>query len=110
MSLRIRRPVTDTPDDLAITAKSDNVHPDVGVVERSPVPLPTNPSRCNNYARDGTPIFRRNSGCRGTPALTLIEVLSPANKRGAGYREYVEKRTRILLSASHLLEIDLLVG
>ena len=40
--------------------------------------------------------------------VTLIKVLSPANKRGEGHREYVEERTRVLMSTSHLLEIDLL--
>lgn len=40
--------------------------------------------------------------------ITAIELLSPANKRGEGYREYNEKRIRILQSRTHLLEIDLL--
>jgi Protein of unknown function (DUF4058) len=40
--------------------------------------------------------------------VTAIEVLSPTNKRGDGYAEYVARRQRILLSTAHLLEIDLL--
>lgn len=40
--------------------------------------------------------------------VTVIEVLSPTNKRGKGYIEYQEKRGRILSSFAHLLEIDLL--
>jgi hypothetical protein len=40
--------------------------------------------------------------------VTVIEVLSPTNKRGSGYEEYLAKRQRILMSSSHLLEIDLL--
>ena len=40
--------------------------------------------------------------------VTAIELLSPTNKRGDGYEEYVTKRQRILLSRAHLLEIDLL--
>ncbi|NJK80652.1 MAG: DUF4058 family protein [Chloroflexaceae bacterium] len=40
--------------------------------------------------------------------VTAIEVLSLSNKRSEGYGEYVEKRTRILRSRVHLLEIDLL--
>src|SRR5205823_14221409 len=40
--------------------------------------------------------------------VTAIEVLSPTNKRGEGYREYVAKRSRLLQSTAHLLEIDLL--
>ena len=40
--------------------------------------------------------------------VTCIEVLSPTNKRGEGRDEYLAKRRRILLSAAHLVEIDLL--
>jgi hypothetical protein len=44
--------------------------------------------------------------------VTVIEVLSPTNKRpGAdGYREYRAKRDAVLLSAAHRVEIDLLRG
>ena len=40
--------------------------------------------------------------------VTAIEVLSPANKRGEGRREYLRTRRRLLLSSTHLMEIDLL--
>jgi hypothetical protein len=40
--------------------------------------------------------------------VTVIEILSPTNKRGDGYKEYVEKRERILRTSTHLMEIDLL--
>jgi hypothetical protein len=40
--------------------------------------------------------------------VTLIEILSPANKRGDGWREYVDRRTEVLHTKTHLLEIDLL--
>lgn len=40
--------------------------------------------------------------------VTLIEILSPVNKRGAGAREYAERRGELLQTATHLLEIDLL--
>ncbi|MCI0690961.1 DUF4058 family protein [candidate division KSB1 bacterium] len=39
--------------------------------------------------------------------VTAIEVLSPTNKRGEGYREYLDRR-RVLCSMAHLMEIDLL--
>jgi hypothetical protein len=44
--------------------------------------------------------------------VTVIEVLSPANKRPGsdGRREYLKKRHEILRSDSHLVEIDLLLG
>ena len=40
--------------------------------------------------------------------VTAIEVLSPVNKTGEGRTEYLAKRRRVLLSPSHLMEIDLL--
>jgi hypothetical protein len=40
--------------------------------------------------------------------VTAIELLSPSNKVGTGRREYLAKRSQILLSDVHLLEIDLL--
>ncbi len=41
-------------------------------------------------------------------AVATIEILSPTNKyQGEGRREYVDKRLRILESATHLVEIDL---
>ncbi len=40
--------------------------------------------------------------------VTVIEVLSPTNKRGEGYAEYLARRQRLLLSSAHLMEIDLL--
>ena len=44
--------------------------------------------------------------------VTVIEILSPANKRQGtdGRREYLTKRTEVLRSASHLVELDLLRG
>jgi hypothetical protein len=39
--------------------------------------------------------------------VTVIEVLSPANKIGVGAREYAERRAAILATKTHLLEIDL---
>lgn len=42
--------------------------------------------------------------------VTVIEVLSPANKHGEGAREYNERRVELLATQAHLLEIDLLRG
>ncbi|MEZ6128592.1 MAG: DUF4058 family protein [Planctomycetaceae bacterium] len=44
--------------------------------------------------------------------VTVIELLSPSNKRagGDGQREYLKKRDEILSSPTHLVEIDLLRG
>ncbi len=41
-------------------------------------------------------------------AVTVIEILSPVNKRGAGRQKYESKRLEILESQTHLVEIDLL--
>lgn len=40
--------------------------------------------------------------------VTVIEVLSPANKRGDGRLRYLQKRERILESQANLVEVDLL--
>lgn len=42
--------------------------------------------------------------------VTLIEILSPANKQGPGAAEYHERRIALLQTRTHLLEIDLLRG
>lgn len=40
--------------------------------------------------------------------VAVIELLSPTNKSGDGRREYLSKRSEVLYSSSHLVEIDLL--
>lgn len=40
--------------------------------------------------------------------VTAIDILSPVNKRGDGYREYMQRRTDLFRSRVHLLELDLL--
>lgn len=40
--------------------------------------------------------------------VTVIEILSPVNKMGDGAMEYVEKRSALMATSVHLLEIDLL--
>ena len=43
--------------------------------------------------------------------VTVIEVLSPANKTpGEGYRQYRRKQEQLLASSLHLVEIDLLAA
>jgi hypothetical protein len=39
--------------------------------------------------------------------VTVIEILSPINKRGDGAREYIERRRDLMRTRTHLLEIDL---
>jgi Protein of unknown function (DUF4058) len=40
--------------------------------------------------------------------VTAIEVLSPTNKKGEGFREYRNRREKIMRTTAHLIEIDLL--
>ena len=110
-----RRFVTDTLDDVTIT--TGDLHPDVGVfksahparereetVTGAPPPLQLAtviPERAPHVTVEIRDVAHRT-------LVTVIEVLSPTNKRGAGYREYLEKRQRLLLSTAHLMEIDLL--
>jgi hypothetical protein len=42
--------------------------------------------------------------------VTLIEILSPANKYGEGARDYEDRRLELLKTRTHILEIDLLRG
>lgn len=42
--------------------------------------------------------------------ITSIELLSPYNKRGDGLLDYRRKRTTLIASAVHLVEVDLLRG
>ena len=45
---------------------------------------------------------------RTSEVITVIEILSPVNKRGVGRQKYENKRLEILESQTHLVEIDLL--
>lgn len=49
---------------------------------------------------------------RSGEVITVIELLSPGNKRRGsdGRREYMEKREAVLRSGTHLVELDLLRG
>lgn len=92
------------------------MYPDVGVVEHSQTPIPTlgapaitAPLKTEIAIGEGIPhvwVEIRDTATRSL--VTVIEILSPANKRGEGRAEYLLKRHRIFLSTSHLLEIDLL--
>ena len=47
---------------------------------------------------------------KGREVVTVIEVLSPWNKTGDGYREYLDKRDDLLGTPVNLIELDLLRG
>ncbi len=42
--------------------------------------------------------------------VTIVEILSPVNKRGQGAQEYLDRRIELMQTATHLLEIDLLTA
>ncbi len=87
IALMDERVLWDAPDD-DVRIDAIESRPDVGVLE-----------------------YHRSVGVRDVAERRLvcaIEVMSPTNKNGVGYRKYLLKRGRILLSAAHLIEIDLL--
>lgn len=111
----VERFVTEVLDDVSITTA--DIYPDVGVAETQtiyqldqdrttwgdlPLQLATLiPTRVPHVSIEIRDVAERE-------LVTAIEVISPTNKRGSGYLEYLDKRQRVLASAAHLLEIDLL--
>lgn len=114
VALPLERLILDIPEDIAIATSS--IYPDVSVatgaretrsvreatVMFAPLRLATViPERIPQVSIEIRDVKHRQ-------LITSIELLSPTNKRGNGRREYLEKRYQILLSSTHLLEIDLL--
>jgi hypothetical protein len=92
-------------------------YPDVHVVQTAPAGTPSSPSTLELTP----PTMEVDTPPISVPQLrveirdvaqrhlvTVIEILSRANKIGAGARQYVEKREDLLATDVHLLEIDLL--
>jgi hypothetical protein len=114
MALTIRRLILDVPEDTDVAI--EGIYPDVAVM-RSDSPELGLPA-----VGTGTPALKLMTlmpesvphisveirEVKGRQLVTVIEILSPSNKRGAGRDEYLAKRGKILLSDVHLLEIDLL--
>jgi hypothetical protein len=110
-----RRFVTEIPEDVAISM--GDIYPDVivsKVAEQSEaygstvtlIPSPIQiatiiPARVPLVSIEIRDVAQRE-------LVTAIEMLSPTNKRGEEYHEYLDKRPRILYSTAHLIEIDLL--
>ena len=113
-ALTPERFVFDTFEDVGIS--QGIMLPDVGVLRSDvPGPSPSGPAILEAPLKLATEmptaiphvtIEIRDTSNR--ELVTVIEVLSPTNKRGEGRVEYLVKRRRVLLSAAHLLEIDLL--
>ena len=110
-----RRFVTELLGEVAIS--SANIYPDAsiidtlepGSVDQNSSPVAPAPLELATVIPAQIPLITieiRDVAQR--ELITAIEVLSPTNKRGDGYQEYLDKRGRILHSRAHLIEIDLL--
>lgn len=113
LALTTERFVYEDPDSVAIATAS--VYPDVGVaasgfgVSGGAKETATAPLTLETVMPATIPhVTVEIRDTAGRELVTAIEVLSPTNKRGEGYAEYLAKRRRILLSTAHLMEIDLL--
>jgi uncharacterized protein DUF4058 len=93
--------------------------PDVTLLQYSPqrapaesalaVVEPDTPTAVGNYLDEAQrqPFIEIVHADTGT-VVTIIEVLSPSNKIGAGRQDYLRQQERMLSSGTHLVEIDLL--
>ena len=105
---------------------ADFINPDVMVLERPEEPSPSTEGSGGTATLVAvTPVVlsvpipeRRRQAYltvrerESMEVITVIEVLSPSNKRSGsdGQREYLSKREAVLLSGTHLVELDLLRG
>lgn len=102
-------------EEVGIMAAID-VYPDVAVLEResqssTTAVTPVISAPLQRLALPTERIHSRTVQIRLTSDNTLvtaIALLSPDNKRGRGLEQYRHKRTRLLSSPCHLVEIDLL--
>lgn len=101
--------IVDVPESVSIGRR--DIYPDTAVAREAPPvwAVSTAPAPVEVLAPIPTEIPHyvvEIHTADGKELVTTIEVLSPANKRGRGYAEYLEKRLAILLSSVHLIEID----
>jgi len=105
----MRRFIMEMPESVVISRR--DIYPDTAVIhETAPVwtaPAPPRPVQVATLLPQEIPHYVVEIYAADKKELvTSIEVLSPANKRGKGYFEYLEKRVAILQSRVHLIEID----
>lgn len=107
----------DADDSLAVSnAERSSIYPDVGVyshrrkrVTPPLVAIAPPPLRVKSAFPEDVPhMSLRVLDVKGRKLVAAIELLSPTNKRGVGRKQYLARRTRILNSSAHLMEIDLL--
>lgn len=113
----------DTEDRVVVTPRR-NIYPDISVLRLATAPnrpqdsrgrvATLEPSSADQafYVRHETPPVQRQVALRtveNNELVTVIEVLSPTNKRfGRDRDEYLAKQAELLASEVHFLEIDLL--
>ncbi|MCP5101484.1 MAG: DUF4058 family protein [Chloroflexi bacterium] len=111
----VRRFVMDSSGDISVTTPKQTTIPDTGIFKvqeqvaaygASTMPQPIKiatiiPAKVPIYSVEIRDVAER-------ALVTAIEILSPTNKRGEGFKEYLHKRGQILSSSTHLLEIDFL--
>ncbi len=106
-----------------VIGRTHHIYPDVAVLERQPEEGSQQRQPVTATATVTAPLTRaievpeqfklravRVYETTTNLLITTIEILSPANKNGEGFREYQRKRSRLLRSDIHLVEIDLLRG
>lgn len=114
IALPVERFVMEITSGVSVTTAS--LYPDIGLVETQAAPYVkaevtaiTTPLRLATVMPEAVPhVTIEIRDTKQRQLVTVIEILSPTNKRGEGQREYLTKRQRLLLSSVHLLEIDLL--
>jgi hypothetical protein len=103
------------PEDIVIEEK---IRPDVAVAKRSKLPMKARPQasivapvkmELPRPRPRKVPHFRvAIRDLENNKLVTVIEFLSPINKRGLGRKQYLAKRSLILESPVNLVEVDLL--
>ena len=110
----VRRFVMDMPDEVGIITSRQATIPDTGIYGAKEPPsaytaVLTPSLKMATIMPEQIPVYSIEiRDVANRHLVAAIEIISPTNKRGDGYREYLDKRNRILSSTTHLLEVDLL--
>lgn len=88
--------------DVAVTHRPGPPRPEVGVAVLEPVTIPT------VMIEEDRQAYLRILHRPDRKLVTVLEVLSPANKAKPGYLDYLTRRNALLWQDVHLVELDLL--